>query len=125
MTHLAYILKTLRPHRRRLVLVLAALLGIMIVDLGSPLVVAFLVDVVVAQGRYDLLAPLMMIFLILPFAAAVFRLVRNYTVALLGQRVIFDIRLDLYSHVHRLHCRFMQKTSTGKLMERLRGDVQQ
>jgi len=123
MSHLGYILKTLRPHRKRLVVALAAMLGIMLVDLGSPLVVAFLIDVVAARGRYDLLAPLMLAFLALPFSAAVFRFLSTYLIALLGQRVVFDIRLDLYRHVHKLHCRILQNTTTGKLMERLRGDV--
>ncbi len=99
--------------------------GIMFVDLGSPLIVAFLIDHVVGKGRYDLLAPLMVIFLMLPLAAAVFRMISGYIVTLLGQRVIFDIRLDLYRHVNRLHCRYLQNTTTGKLMERIRGDVQQ
>jgi len=125
MTHFAYILKTLRPHRKRMVVVLAAMLGLMLVSLGSPLVVAFLIDTVIGQNRYDLLPPLMLLFLALPFSAAVFRFLSNYVVTLLGQRVIFDIRLDLYRHVHRLHCRYLQNTRTGKLMERLRGDVLQ
>ena len=125
MTHLAYILKTLRPHRKRMLWAVVAMFGIMLVDLGSPLVIAFLIDSVVARGRYDLLPPLMMVFLALPFAAAFFQFLSGYTLTLLGQRVLFDIRLDLYRHVLRLHCRFLQNTTTGKLMERLRGDVAQ
>ena len=65
MTHLGYILKTLRPHRRRLIIALGAMFGIMFIDLGSPLVVAFLIDTVVGQNRYDLLAPLMFVFLMI------------------------------------------------------------
>ena len=125
MTHVEYILKTLRPHRKRLMLSVVAMLGIMMVDLGSPLVLAVLIDKVVGQGRYHLLLPLMLVFLSLPFVAAVFRFMSSYVMTLLGQRVILDIRLDLYRHVHRLHCRYLQNTTTGKLMERLRGDVQQ
>ena len=125
MTHLGYILKTLRPHRRRLIIALGAMFGIMFIDLGSPLVVAFLIDTVVRQNRYDLLVPLMLVFLMLPFGAAIFRFLSGYLMTLLGQRVVFDIRLDLYRRVHRLHCRFMQNTTTGKVMERLRGDVLQ
>lgn len=125
MTHLQYILGTLRSHRRRLIVVLIAMFGLMLVDLGSPLVVAILIDKVIAQGRYDLLMPLMIFFLMLPFAAGVFRFLSNYTMTLVGQRMIFDIRLGLYRHIHKLHCQYMNNTTTGKLMERLRGDVLQ
>ncbi len=125
MSHATYILRILRPHKKRIIVIIAALLGIMVIDLGSPLVVAILIDEVVARNRYDLLAPLMLVFLLLPFGAAVFRFFSNTLIAVLGQRVIFDIRLALYRRVHQLHCRVMHRTTTGKLMERLRGDVQQ
>ncbi len=101
------------------------MLGIMLIDLASPLVVAVLIDYVVAQNQWHLLGPLMLGMLALPFLAAICRFASNYCVTLLGQRVIFDIRLELYRKVQRLHCRYMQNTTVGKLMERLRGDVAQ
>lgn len=125
MRYWPYIRKVLRPHRRRLAVALVAMLGITLVDLGSPLVLAILIDRVVGQSRYDLLPALMVFFLLLPFLASFFLFINGYVMTLLGERVIFDIRLDLYRHIHRLHCRYMHSTTTGKLMERLRGDVQQ
>ncbi len=101
------------------------MLGITLVDLGSPMVVAILIDKVVGQSRYDLLPALMVFFLLLPFLASFFTFLNGYVMTLFGERVIFDIRLDLYKHIQRLHCRYMHSTTTGKLMERLRGDVQQ
>ena len=125
MDYFSYIAQALRPHRRRLVIALVAALGIMVVDLGSPLVVAILIDVIVGRGQYQLLVPLMIFFLLLPFGAAVCRTVSSYLMTLLGQRLMLDIRLDLYRRVHRLSCSYLQNSTTGKLMERLRGDVQQ
>ena len=106
-------------------LAVGAMLAIMFIDLGSPLAVAALIDVVVGQHRYDLLAPLMIFFASLPVLAAVCRFASSYTITQLSERLVLDIRLDLYCRVHRLSCRFLQNTATGKLMERLRGDVQQ
>ncbi|NLW87820.1 MAG: ABC transporter ATP-binding protein [Planctomycetes bacterium] len=125
MSHFSYILKILRRHRKRMILSLLAMLGIMLVDLGSPLVIAILIDNVISLGSYHLLAPLMLFFLALPFASAVCRIASDYTITLLGQRVVFDIRLDLYRHVHKLHCQYIQEATTGKIMERIRGDVNQ
>jgi ABC-type multidrug transport system fused ATPase/permease subunit len=101
------------------------MLGITLVDLGSPMVVAILIDTIVGQNRYDFLPALMIFFLILPFLSSIFTFVNGYVMTLFGERVIFDIRLDLYKHIQRLHCRYMHSTTTGKLMERLRGDVRQ
>ncbi|MBN1942735.1 MAG: ABC transporter ATP-binding protein [Phycisphaerae bacterium] len=125
MQYWPYIRNILRPHRKRLGIAFGAMLGITLVDLGSPLVVAILIDTIVGQNRYELLPALMLFFLALPFLAAFFSFVNEYVMTLLGERVIFDIRLDLYRHIQRLHCRYMHSTTTGKLMERLRGDVQQ
>ena len=121
----AYIRKVLRPHHKRLAVGTATMLGITVIDLGSPLVIAVIIDDVIGRGQYSLLPGLMMFFLMLPLAAALCRFVSNYTISLLGQRVIFDIRLSLYKHVQKLHCRYLQNTTTGKLTERLRGDVLQ
>lgn len=125
MNQAGYIYKILRPQRKRLVLGLIALLGTMVVDLGSPLLIAFFIDTIVAQNRYDLLPTLIVTFLMLPIAAAAFTLLNDYTMALLGQRIIFQIRFDLYRKIHRLHCQFLKNITTGKLMERMRGDVAQ
>lgn len=120
-----YLLSTFRPHRRRLILAVLTWFGTMLVDLGSPLVIAVLIDKIIGQGRYDWLVPLMIGFGVLPFAGAVLNLGRQYLMTLVGQRLVFDIRLDLYNCVQRLSCRYHQHTTTGLLMERLRGDVQQ
>jgi ABC-type multidrug transport system fused ATPase/permease subunit len=125
MLYRQFILRKLAPHRRRMLLALGAMLLIMLADLGSPLVVAILIDYVVGRGLYHWLAPLMIAFLCLPLMAAAARLVSNQAVSVLGQRVIFDIRLELFRRVQQLHCRYMHATTTGKIMERLRGDVNQ
>lgn len=125
MQYWPYIRRILRPHRKRLIVALGAMLGLTLVDLGSPLVVAILIDTIVGRSRYDLLPALMLFFLSLPFLSSFFSFVNGYVMTLFGERVIFDIRLDLYRHIQQLHCRMMHRTTTGKLMERLRGDVQQ
>lgn len=118
-----YVWAMMRPHRRRVALSMAAALGIMLVDLGSPLVVAVLIDVIVGQGRYELVVPVMLLFLALPFCAAAMQVTSTWLMTRVGQRLVFDLRRDLYLHVQRLSFRYLTGTTTGKLMERLRGDV--
>jgi ABC-type bacteriocin/lantibiotic exporter with double-glycine peptidase domain len=86
---------------------------------------AFVVDVVLGEGRYELLAPLMMLSLLIPLLDGVLGALEGYTLALLGDRITLDIRMALYRHVQRLSCRVLHTTPTGKIMERLRGDVGQ
>jgi len=120
-----YILKFLRPHRWRIAGAMTAWLGIMLVDLGSPLALAILIDVIVAQSRYEWLVPVMAVFVLLPFAAAGLNITSTWLMTRVSQRLIFDLRRTLYARVHLLSHRYLTATTTGKLMQRLRGDVEQ
>ena len=41
----------------------------------------------------------------------------------LGERIIFDLRVHIYSHLQRLSLSFFERTSTGELMSRVTNDV--
>src|SRR5204862_5186427 len=41
----------------------------------------------------------------------------------IGQRMVFEIRLDLYRHLQSLSMRWFREARTGKLMLRLMGDI--
>lgn len=50
--------------------------------------------------------------------------VQGYLVQKLGQKITADIRQDLFRHVTSLAVRFFDRTSVGKLITRLIGDVE-
>lgn len=120
-----YLLKLIQPHRKRVAWAMFAALGVMLVDIGSPLAIAMIIDHVVAQGRYELVVPIMLVMLALPFLAGGINIISTWLMTRVGQRLVFDLRRDLYRQVHRLSHRYLTSTTTGKLMERLRGDVAQ
>ncbi|HDQ70471.1 MAG TPA: ABC transporter ATP-binding protein [Chloroflexi bacterium] len=41
----------------------------------------------------------------------------------LGERVIYDLRVQIYAHLQRLSLSFFERTSTGELMSRVTNDV--
>jgi ATP-binding cassette, subfamily B, bacterial len=88
-----------------------------------PAAAKWIIDDVVRANRPDKLLPLIML------AAAAFlvqhgfnalRIVLNNT---FEQRVIFDLRSDLYSHIHLLPLRWFDNRATGDLMTRVIEDV--
>jgi len=46
-----------------------------------------------------------------------------YIMAWVGQKIMFDIRLDLFDHVQRLHIQFFNHQPTGRLVTRVSNDV--
>jgi ATP-binding cassette, subfamily B, bacterial len=88
-----------------------------------PAVTKRIIDVVIRQNHPEKLLPLVL------FAAAAFllqhvfnalRLILNNT---FEQKVIFDLRSDLYSHIQLLPLRWFDNRATGDLMTRVIEDV--
>ena len=88
-----------------------------------PLVTKQVLDVVIHQHHPEKLMPLVFLAVIaalLQNGLNSLRLVLNNT---FEQRVIFDLRSDLYSHIQLLPLRWFDNRATGDLMTRLLEDV--
>jgi len=88
-----------------------------------PLVTKQVLDVVIHQHHPEKLMPLVWLAVIaalLQNGLNSLRLVLNNT---FEQRVIFDLRSDLYSHIQLLPLRWFDNRATGDLMTRLLEDV--
>lgn len=123
MNHTAFIWQTVRPHRTRMIAAMGCLMAVTLVGIAPPMLLAVVVDHVIGLGQYHWLPLLMVAMLTVPWLDGVLRIAGNHLVSLLGQRLALDVRLALYRKVHKLSCNYLNNTTTGALMERLRGDV--
>ncbi|MCP4363960.1 MAG: ABC transporter ATP-binding protein, partial [Planctomycetes bacterium] len=62
-------------------------------------------------------------FLILQASTSLIAIVHGYFMSSVGQRVIFDIRNDVYGHVQELPLSYFEDKSTGDIMSRVVNDV--
>jgi len=88
-----------------------------------PVVTKQILDVVIRQHHPEKLAPLILLAVLaalLQNGLNSLRLILNNT---FEQRVIFDLRSDLYSHIQLLPLRWFDNRATGDLMTRLLEDV--
>ena len=121
-------LRTLLPYLRRYPKLIAGWLGFLALSSAStltlPVAVRFMIDNGFSHAhagsvnRWFLL--LLSVALLLAFATAA----RFYCVSLLGERVIADLRRDLYAHLMRLDMAFFERTRTGELTSRLSADTE-
>jgi len=125
MNHSTFIWQILKPHRKRMIAAMLCLMIVTLVGIAPPMILAILVDHVIGLGQYHWLPILMLMMLAVPWLDGIFRIAGNHLVSLLGQRLAMDVRLELYRKVHKLSCSYLNNTTTGALMERLRGDVDQ
>ena len=97
--------------------------------LAPPLALGFLIDRVVTPAMagqaalWRLLPVAVGLFVFIPLWNAVLATINRIFIAAIGQRIVVDMRTNLYAHVLALDMRFHAKTGSGPLMNRLMGDV--
>jgi ABC-type multidrug transport system fused ATPase/permease subunit len=99
-----------------------AVLGTLMV-IVFPAVAKRVIDEVLYQHRADRLTPLVLIAalaFVLQHGLNSLRIILNNT---FEQKVIFDLRSDLYSHIQMLPLRWFDNRATGDLMTRILEDV--
>ncbi len=99
-----------------------AILGTLMV-IVFPAVTKLMVDEVVRQHKADRLVPLALlaaVAFLLQHGLNSLRILLNNT---FEQRVIFDLRSDLYSHIQSLPLKWFDNRATGDLMTRVLEDV--
>ncbi|HVO69256.1 MAG TPA: ABC transporter ATP-binding protein, partial [Aggregatilineaceae bacterium] len=115
----------LKPYRGRMVLAILALLLSTGFGLAFPAVIVRLLDTVTkfhGLGPLNRLAGLLIgIFLL----QAAFSFLQSYLLAYIGERIVFDLRTTLYTHLQELSLDFYAARRVGDLVSRLSSDVTQ
>ncbi|HHY97415.1 MAG TPA: ABC transporter ATP-binding protein [Firmicutes bacterium] len=108
-----------------MLLVLTSLFASIGVGMIGPWLTKQLIDRIIVQGNHSLLIPLVFSLLGVTILRGVFNYLTWYGREKIGQLVVFDLREELYRHLHRLSFSYYDKARTGQLMSRLTGDVDQ
>ena len=99
-----------------------AILGTLMV-IVFPSVTKWIIDDVVRANRPDKLLPLILLATVAFLIQHVFNSLRIILNNTFEQKVIFDLRSDLYSHIQLLPLRWFDNRATGDLMTRVIEDV--
>jgi ATP-binding cassette subfamily B protein len=77
-----------------------------------------------AEGRIELLFSLCKLFLVIAAVGHGFRYLQGMLTVWIGQRIIYDLRLDIFRKVLRLHQAYFDRTPVGTLMTRVTSDIE-
>ena len=122
-TTLRRILAFARPYRKRLALAVALTLVSTAVGLVVPLGLKGLLDAVFTDRDAGLLDKLTLGLLGLFAIQAIVGSFGRYFMEWTGERVVTDLRRQVYDHLHRLDLRYFSTTRTGEITSRLTNDV--
>ena len=114
----------LKPYRGRVALALLSLLVAAGTVLAFGACLRALIDRGFAQGRPDILNYALASLLAVAAVLAIASGARFYLVSWLGERVVGDLRRDLFAHVVRLGPAWFEIKRSGDVMSRISADAQ-
>jgi subfamily B ATP-binding cassette protein MsbA len=113
----------LRPYRARMAVAIVALISSAALSLVFPAVISSVVDSVLQERNLQLLDQITAGLLFVFFLRSVTSLLENYNLNYIGERLVVDLRLQLYRHLQTLSLGFFASRRVGELVSRLSSDV--
>jgi len=111
------------PYRYRLIAAIVASMIGSLLWLVVPLGIRELLDAVFDQGNAELLNWLTIGLSVLIIIQAVVGFAGSYILDWIGERIVTDLRIQLYNHLHTLGLRFYSSQRLGEITSRLTNDV--
>ena len=113
----------LRPYRLQIAVILGCLIAGAFLLAVPPLLIRELIDVAIPDANRRLLNMLVIGMVALYLGNGLLNMLQNHMNTIVSQRIMFDIRNQLYAHLQGLSLRFYTASHTGEIMSRLTDDV--
>jgi ATP-binding cassette, subfamily B, multidrug efflux pump len=117
------LLTYLRPYWRNVAIAFAAIVVGTGAALAQPYLIKVAIDDHIAAGRLEGLGALAGLYVGILLAAFAAEYVQTWILQLTGQRIMFDLRMAIYSHLQRLDLKYYDRNPVGRLMTRVTSDV--
>ena len=118
------IIKYLRPYKWQVALAIVLALAVSGLEAVRPYFTKIAVDVYIANGDKTGLLWLTLAFFFLLILRGVVQYYNAYITQKIGQYTIFDIRMELFTHLQKLSMKFYDKNPIGRLITRVTNDVE-
>src|SRR5690606_17735713 len=118
------LLRYLRPYRWRVAAAVAVLLAGAALELVGPWLTKVALDRAIPDRDTTLLAGLAVAYLVALALAFLFEYAQTLLTTWIGQRVMYDLRREIFGHLQRLSLPFFDRNPVGRLMTRVTNDVE-
>jgi ATP-binding cassette, subfamily B, multidrug efflux pump len=113
-----------RPYRALVLGALALLLTDGVLQLAGPLLTRIVIDRALPARDFSLVAWATTIYALSLVASFGCAYGETLLTSLLGQRVMHDLRMEIFAHLQRLPVAFFDRTPVGRLVTRVTSDVE-
>ena len=113
----------LRPYNFQAALALAAIISGSVLQLAQPYLMKLAIDRYIAAGDFSGVNVIAVVFLLVLVASFALEYLQTWLLQMTGQRIMFDLRMQIYRHLQKLDLQFYDRNPVGRLMTRVTTDV--
>jgi ATP-binding cassette subfamily B protein len=113
----------MRPYAGQVSFAFGAIVGASLLQLAQPYLIKVAIDRYITQGNasgLDLIAAAFLAILLVAFGL---EFLQTYVLQLVGQRIMYDLRVQVHGHLQALDLAFYDRNPVGRLMTRVTTDV--
>lgn len=117
------LLTYLRPYVPQVAGALAAIIGGSMLQLAQPYLMKLAIDRYIANHDLAGLNLIALGFLAILAGSFVLEFLQTYVLQYVGQRIMYDMRMQIYGHLQRVDVQYYDRNPVGRLMTRVTTDV--
>lgn len=114
----------LRPQKKTAAFALLLVLVVTVSDLIRPILVGRAMDSITAGGTFSLIVRYSAVYLVILVLGTICSAAQMWILQKLGQDIIYQVRQELFAHIHNLSLRFFDITPVGRIVTRVTNDVE-
>ena len=117
------ILSYLKPYKWQFLLVFVALVVSAILGLFPSIITGKIVDSIISNGQMQLLIKLLVLAFVVLSLAQIISVLEQYINSWISQKIIFDMRNEMYDHLQHMPHAFFTNEKQGDIITRMNSDI--
>jgi len=118
------LLKYVKPYRKYIIIAIIMNIAVAVLGPIRPYLTKIAVDNDIANSDYHGLLIISLLLLAILLFQSVIQYFLTYFMQYLGQKIIYDLRSQLFTHIQKLSLKFFDKTPIGRLVTRVTNDIE-
>ena len=119
----ARLITYLNPYRWVVGVSILLLLFISTLQLVGPYLTKIAIDQHIRSGNFQGLVSIALIFLLVLISQLVLSFLQVYLMNWTGQKIMYDLRMQIFSHIQKLDIKYFDSHPVGRLMTRITTDI--
>ncbi|RPI21833.1 MAG: ABC transporter ATP-binding protein [Acidobacteria bacterium] len=117
------LLKYLRPYWKVVIVSVFLLLLVSALQLVGPYLTKVAIDRYIKEHDVDGLTRIAGLFLLLLLFQLLVAFFQTYLMNWTGQKIMYDLRMEIFGHIQKLHVAYFDKNPVGRIITRMTTDV--